>query len=42
MHLLKNEDEYLAECVFKEIEIQKSVVHENVLQVLDSYEEGAI
>ncbi len=42
MQLLKKEDEYLAECVYKEIEIQKTVVHENVLQILDSFEEGQI
>ena len=42
MQLLKKEDEQLAECVYKEIEIQKSVEHENVLQILDSFEEGQI
>ena len=40
MELLQEEDEYLSQCIKKEIDIQKKLTHENVLSILDTHKEG--
>lgn len=42
LEILKQEDDYLYDCVFREIEIQNKITNPNVLSIIDHHREGKI